>query len=149
VAVTGHYRAGETLPEVLREAQEEIGLSVGPDDVTHLGTRKRSHHALGLVDNEIQDVYLTVQARALASLVPGADELDGILGVPLSELTQLVNGHTTRVVTRELRASGQLVSSGLRARDLVPADDGYYARALASVRAAIEDAPLRVWSLGS
>src|SRR5579871_6856022 len=36
-SVTGHYAAGETLAEVLREAQEEIGLCVGREALVPLG----------------------------------------------------------------------------------------------------------------
>ena len=39
VAVGGHLRAGETLDESLREAEEELGLPVTPADAVRLGRR--------------------------------------------------------------------------------------------------------------
>jgi isopentenyldiphosphate isomerase len=61
VSVAGHVRPFETLVEVLREAEEEIGLALRPGDVDFLETiRSERHYPSGVVDREHQDVYVTV-----------------------------------------------------------------------------------------
>src|SRR5207237_2201274 len=61
VAVGGHVRAGDTLEQTVREAEEEIGLAVTLAALVPLGRRFRrsspSDRKRGVVDNELQEVY--------------------------------------------------------------------------------------------
>lgn len=139
VAVTGHYRAGEGLEEVLREAEEEIGLTIGPADVTRMGLRRKRHRTETLEDNELQDIYVSVQSRALSSLTPGAEEVDGLLCVELDALEQLVEGSVTEIGAEELRTDGQIVSTALGLGELIDADDGYYEQTLEDIRGLLSE----------
>lgn len=63
ISVAGHVSAGETAIEaVLREAQEELGLTLTPDALQHLGTLR--YHAVindgTYIENEFHEVYLVV-----------------------------------------------------------------------------------------
>lgn len=122
VAVAGHYRAGETEKDVLREAEEEIGLVVSLAEATRLGTRFRADSLRpGISDNEIQDIYATLTDKTLEQLTPSAEELEGLYAVPLTDLLHLFHGETSVVMARSLTGV-----SSLRTSDFVPAPDGYW-----------------------
>ncbi|HLI50852.1 MAG TPA: NUDIX domain-containing protein, partial [Thermomicrobiaceae bacterium] len=53
VAVGGHYRAGESLEQVFREIEEELGITVSLDDLIPLGRRRSVGREGGVIDREI------------------------------------------------------------------------------------------------
>jgi isopentenyldiphosphate isomerase len=146
VAVTGHFRAGETLGAALREADEEIGLTLAPRDVVELGVRRRADDRGDVHDHEIQTVLATRTARSLGSLRPQPDEVDALLAIELAEARRLFleNGRArARVLTARGESSGAITID-----ELVPAPDGYYPRALHSLEAWLGGCPDEPWLLG-
>lgn len=135
VAVAGHYRAGEGLEQALREADEEIGLPLGPGDVVRLGLRRRADTSKpGIRDNEIQDIFMAWSPRPLEELTPSADEVEALIALPLDDAARLFSGV-------QERASGLATAPGRRApeaaevsiHEIIPADDGYYEEAMQSI----------------
>jgi isopentenyldiphosphate isomerase len=57
VTVGGHFRAGESLEDVLREVEEEIGLFVRLEQLHHLGARQVERRYPQATDREVQEVY--------------------------------------------------------------------------------------------
>ncbi|MCC6524562.1 MAG: NUDIX domain-containing protein [Polyangiaceae bacterium] len=151
VAVTGHVRAGETLAESLREADEEIGLRLGPGDVVHLGLRRREdRHAPGLADHELQSIYAAVVTLELARLRPGEGEVTELLALPFEAAGALYRGELEAVDGERLRVgpSGpELAPARLARRELVHAGDPYYARAHASLAELLRGTPPEPWVL--
>ncbi len=86
VSVAGHVRPGETLLDMLREAEEEIGLTLRPGDVAFLETiRSERHYPRGVVDREFQDVYVTVvEGRALRDYALDCREVSVLYEAPLA-----------------------------------------------------------------
>lgn len=122
VAVAGHYQSGESEKDVLREAEEEIGLLVTPEQTIRLGTRFRADSSEpGIVDNEIQDIYATFSDKALPQLTPSEEELEGLYAVDLAELVSLFRGEQGRV-----SAKTRTGTATLQVSDFVPAPDGYW-----------------------
>ena len=77
VAVGGHLRAGETLAEAVREAEEEIGLAVALDDLVRLGRRfARSDSGR---DNEVQEVFAVRSDRRLGEYRLHEDEVESVV----------------------------------------------------------------------
>ena len=91
VSVGGHLRAGEIWLDALREAEEEIGLEVGPADVEFLGTeRSDRRYPDGSIDRELQDVYVTlVPGRALHDYHLRCDEVLVLYEAPLARAIEL------------------------------------------------------------
>jgi isopentenyldiphosphate isomerase len=91
VSVAGHLRAGETLLDVLREAEEEIGLAVRPADVEFLETvRSERRYPSGAIDREFQDVYATVASgRRLEDYVLRCAEVSVLYEAPLAAVVRL------------------------------------------------------------
>lgn len=91
VSVAGHVRPGETLLDILREAEEEIGLVVRPGDLTFLQTmRSERRYPSGEVDREFQDVYVTlVTDRALHEYFMDCREVAVLYEAPLARVLAL------------------------------------------------------------
>ena len=96
VSVAGHVRAGETLLDVLREADEEIGLELRPGAVTFLETlRSERSYPGGVVDREFQDVYaVVVPGRDLTEYAVRCDEVTVLYEAPLARVIDLYRDGT-------------------------------------------------------
>lgn len=130
VAVGGHLRAGESLSEAVREAEEEIGLSVGIGDVTRLG-RRFAYGVAGL-DNEVQEVFALRSDLPLDAYRLHPDEVDAVVSVPLDAILALFEGRRAAVLGVEFRRGG-IASSVVRitvSEFAAARSDGYPARAL-------------------
>ena len=130
VAVGGHFRAGETLTDALREAEEEIGLSVGTEDVTRLG-RRFAHSPSGR-DNEVQEVFALRSDLPLDAYRLHPDEVDAVATVSLADVLALFEGRRTAVSGVELCRDGTVPSvAHLTVAGFVAGTgDGYPVRAL-------------------
>jgi isopentenyldiphosphate isomerase len=91
VSVGGHLRAGEIWLDALREAEEEIGLEVGPADVEFLGTeRSERRYPDGSIDREFQEVYAAmVEGRGLQDYYLRCDEVLVLYEAPLARVIEL------------------------------------------------------------
>jgi isopentenyldiphosphate isomerase len=91
VSVGGHLRAGEIWLDALCEAEEEIGLTLGPGDVEPLGTvRSERGYPDGSLDREFQDVYaMLAEGRELQDYELRCDEVAVLYEAPLERLIEL------------------------------------------------------------
>ena len=146
VAVAGHLRAGETVFDALREADEEIGLLVRPNELIRLGLRRHIETIPpSYIDRERQEVFCVLTARPLESLRPFADEVSGLLAVPLGDAFALARGAAAHAPAEELHAGETTArATVLHRHELLPDPDRYFALAIASIVGA-EQVP---WSLG-
>jgi len=135
VAVGGHYRSGETLTEVVREAEEELGLPLGLDDLVPVGARRAVGRGPGWVDREIQDVFVAVVPDGLARLRPAPDEISSLAVVRVEDLSRLFpDGGQPEPEIPALcapvlpdRGLGPVEPATVRAADFVPVTDRYWA----------------------
>lgn len=139
VAVGGHFRAGETIHDVIRETDEELGLDVRLDDLVPVGTRRAEHAGAGVVDREIEDVYVCVVPAGLAALRPAPDEITAVVAVAVDDLCRLFDREPAvparRALVRPDRSLGPAEPVMLTAGDFVPVRDHYWVRgALAAAR---------------
>lgn len=130
VAIGGHFRAGETLSETVREAEEEIGLSLGIEDVTRLG-RRFVHGGAG-TDNEVQEVYALRSDLPLDAYRLHADEVDAVVSVSFDAALALFEGRDSAALCVELQRGSTASSVGrITVTDFAAGErDGYPARAL-------------------
>ncbi|MEZ4632063.1 MAG: NUDIX domain-containing protein [Deinococcales bacterium] len=89
VSIGGHYQAGESFQEVLREAEEELGLSLSPKDLYYLTTHKSERHYEKAIDREFQEVYLSLCDQDLTKYRLNAQEIDVLYEIPLDKLITL------------------------------------------------------------
>lgn len=85
-ASAGHVPAGEEpLAALLREAREEIGLDLVPEQVEYIGRWRESMDYGGFQDREIVEVYLYLDPEPAFSLGPEVEEM---IRLPLTEVVK-------------------------------------------------------------
>ncbi len=149
-AVTGHLRAGEAILDGLREAREEIGVAIGPDDVVRLGLRRcADERVAGLRDRELQEIFATATPLPLAAFTPDPDEVTALVAIDFAAVTALLRGELDVVEGFEMRGSGDGAAIvTVRADDFVRPADGYYAVVLRSLGAWLEGRAEAPWTIG-
>jgi isopentenyldiphosphate isomerase len=128
--VGGHYRHGETLAETLREVEEEIGVPVVEEDLRRLGIRiGASEEEPGVLDREIQDLFLLRDDRPLVEYSPNPDELDMLVRVPIEDLLALFSQEVDDIQAECVRPGERETSIITVIRDdFIPTIDNYYYR---------------------
>lgn len=89
VSVGGHFGTGETLPDVLRETEEEIGLSVRSGELHYLGTFPTERRYPDAIDREHQEVYALRRDDDLRSYHLACREVEVLYEVPIERAVGL------------------------------------------------------------
>ena len=118
VAVGGHFSAGETLPDVLRETREELGFDVSPHELIYLGITRAQRRYPGAIDNELQETYLLLRDAPLESYRLAPDEVDVLYELPLAGAVALFE-HGTPLAAAGFDAYGRQNNALLIAADLI------------------------------
>ena len=92
ISAAGHYRAGETAREGVRELIEELGLAVPVEQLTPLGVKIDVGVFQEHVVHEFCDVFLLRDDRAPRGYAPDPDEVDGLVGVGVPDGLALFSG---------------------------------------------------------
>jgi isopentenyldiphosphate isomerase len=145
--VGGHFRAGEGLVETLREVEEEIGIAVGMDELRVLGKRICINEGEpGVVDHELQDVFLLRDDRPLTRYRPSPAELAALVRCPLSALLDLFADRRETIHTIEVTPGSLVAKAGTARRDdFIPQFDRYFYRvAIAAERFLAEERHIAV-----
>ena len=129
VTVGGHYAHGETLRDVVREVEEEIGRAVSLDELVRLGMRATvSELEAGVRDHEIQDIYLWRSDLPLGAYRPQPVEVTALERVAVGELLALFGGQVERIASEVLLADGTQREGWVAESDLIPTSDRYFYR---------------------
>ena len=135
--VGGHFRAGETLDETLREVEEEIGVRVEQAALQPLGVRVCVTESETTRDRELQFVFLWLNDRPLLDFAPNRDELASLIRIRITDLFDLYEGRAEiieGVVRRPDAVALNVEKVGLA--DFIPNIDRYFYRmAIAAERA--------------
>lgn len=140
VTVGGHFGAGETLAEVLREADEELGIRVAVGELSYLGTFRATRHYSGVVDDELQESYLLRRDAPLESYALSSDEVEVLYELPLSGAIALYE-HGTPVAAAGFDAYGRQNNALLIADDLIEQARADVVERLRQIQALLEEGP--------
>lgn len=141
ITVGGHYHAGETIPEGIREVHEELGLPVTYRDLLPIGLRQTAVTlAADFLEREFQHWHLLPLDVELDTIPLADAEVSGLVDLDVEDAIRLADGDTDAVPARyATRASkGITLTEGTLSRtDLVPnylALDQLYLRVFVAAR---------------
>jgi isopentenyldiphosphate isomerase len=137
--VGGHYRAGEMLAETLREVEEELGVPATMRDLRPLGVRIWANETeRGIVDREIQEVFLWRNDRPLAVFTPNPAELASLARFPLDDLLPLLSGEAAELHGESYTpGASRAEPCTVRPEDFIPTIDRYFLRVAIAARSAL------------
>lgn len=135
--VGGHLGAGETVEDAFREVREEIGVQIDPGRFEWIFQRKRSSDGLipGILDREIQDIFIVRDHRPLTAYEPNSAELEGIVQVSLAAAGPLFRGETNSAMGQVLGATTGVIRAHELTTDqlLVRGADTYFIDVLTEI----------------
>jgi isopentenyldiphosphate isomerase len=137
--VGGHYGHGETIEDVWREVYEEIGVEAVADEMRFAGVRVRSgENESGIIDREIQDIYLWRRDDPLESYAPNPAELAGLVEIPVENVLGIYSGSPESFAAAVIDAeTGKVSAVELEASEVYPSIDRYPYRVAVAVLAAL------------
>ena len=89
VSVGGHFRSSETLIDVVREVEEELGVVVTPGELEYLDTYKAERSYPDATDREFQETYVMFDDRPLEHYSPDYREVYVLYEVPIDRAIDL------------------------------------------------------------
>ena len=101
IAVAGHLSAGQTpLEALLREAREELGLTLDAAALTHLGAWPKEYLEPAFADREWQHAFAGVWDGSLERLVLQPDEVVGVRRMDIRAYHERLEAHDPDYVNR-------------------------------------------------
>lgn len=124
ITVGGHYHAGETIPDGVREVHEELGLPVAYTDLHPIGLRQTAVTlAPDYLEREFQHWHLLPLDLDLDAIPLADAEVSGLVEVNLDDALALADGDVDTIPARYAARTdtGLLYSeAALTSTDLVP-----------------------------
>lgn len=135
VSVGGHLSAGESLENVVRETEEELGLHVEFGDLIPVGLRvTASRPSSETIDREFNHLYFLTHEQPLDSYAPN-DEISGLVVFKIDDGLALCAGEVETIEGMYARYHPfETERITLRMTDFVPTQDHYLYRALVTAK---------------
>lgn len=124
VSAAGHYAAGETMADGVREVQEELGLSVDFSMLLPIGKRLSVNRYDRLIDRELADVFLHETSVTPAEIQFDPVEVAGVVPLPIGDGIRLLSGEISGLTVSVYEA--ERTSRTIKLTDFVPTHDQYY-----------------------
>lgn len=105
VSAGGHYDAGESVCDGIREVREELGKAYCFSDLRNLGRRVYLRNDGGRKLRYVVDVFIIVDNSPLDTFILQAAELEGLYRCPISELMKAHTNPTYSFVAEGMRCT--------------------------------------------
>jgi isopentenyldiphosphate isomerase len=128
ITVAGHYEAGETIQDGIREIREELGIEVDFAKLIPVGIRLSVAKQNGLVDYEYNEVFFLIDDRPLESYELQEDEVSGLVCFDIDEGLALLFGECDSIVVQAVGLGSDEVE--IRREDFILKPDHYNERVL-------------------
>jgi isopentenyldiphosphate isomerase len=139
----GHYQAGETIRDGIREVHEELGIDVDFDDMIPLGIRVSMARYNGLIDHEFADVFMLIHNQDISTYAYQVEEVDGLVALPIDEALLMFDGQQDTLLAQAAGFQNGLVE--LHRSDFIPTiDDCTYKILILAKRALNGEKHLRI-----
>jgi len=126
VSAAGHYQAGETVKDGLREVREEIGKNYSFEDLTYLG--KKVFVGFDQEKRKLQtvcDVFFLVDNSPLKSYQLQEAEVQGLVIVPVSDLLKVFKDPHYTFTADSIALSGESSRRVIKREDFIENWDNY------------------------
>lgn len=126
VSVAGHYQAGETVKNGLREVREEIGKHYRFNQLTYLGKKvfigfDHQGHKLQTVN----DVFFILDNDPMKSFILQKKEVTSLLIIPLTDLKAVFTKTRYQFVALGIRENYQTLANTITKADFIKNWDPY------------------------
>lgn len=128
ISAAGHYQAGETIQDGVREVQEELGIQVTFDELIPVGQHMGVTLAEGLIDRQFCDVFLLVHNQDIHSYAYQKDEIAGLVKFSIDDGLNLFSGAAATIVAEAVGFDKDRLT--ISETDFVPRNDDYVIRVL-------------------
>lgn len=92
ITAAGHYQAGETIEEGIREIEEELGIQVRFDALIPLGIRIGVGRYKNIIDHQFEHVFLLIHDQDIADYQYQKSEVAGLVALPVDAALELFAG---------------------------------------------------------
>jgi isopentenyldiphosphate isomerase len=100
ITAAGHYQAGESIRDGVREVREELGIDVDFDQLIPLGVHISVSRYNGLIDRQFADVFLYICNQDIADYDYQVEEVAGLIALPVDEGLAMFAGERETVTAR-------------------------------------------------
>jgi 8-oxo-dGTP pyrophosphatase MutT (NUDIX family) len=142
ISAAGHYCAGETMRDGVREVEEELGIRVGFEELIPLGLRMSCMKGENVLDRHFSDAFLYVSDRDLMDYHLQLAEVTGLLALPIEEGIALVKGERDSLVVEGIwyDAAGVIQREHrlISAEMFIPTRDRYFLKVLLLARRCLQ-----------
>ncbi|GHU00369.1 putative Nudix hydrolase [Alphaproteobacteria bacterium] len=122
ISVGGHYKAGESVADGVREVKEELGLDVKFSALIPLGIRQTSADiAEDYHNNEFQHLFIIPTDKDLPDFAFDGAEVNGLVSIPVAEGLDLIRGTVKELSVQGVFAVGGMKPLVISVDDFVPA----------------------------
>lgn len=131
ISAAGHYRAGETPKDGLRELVEELGLEVPFDRLIPLGIKIDVGTVGAHIVREFCDVFLLKEDREPAQYVIGPQEVEGLVQISIPQGLALFGGRAPTAPADGVEYDSRTqtwtpITLEVTRGDVIPRVDQYY-----------------------
>ncbi len=126
LSATGHLLSGETPLDGARELREELGITVQPDALTHIGTRLLADDSGEGKNRERIHLFFLSDDRPLTDFAPDPTEVQSLVEIKIDDLLQVLNDpeHVAEAIEWSPEQSTNAVT--IEHQQLVSPVDGYW-----------------------
>ncbi|MEL7433144.1 MAG: NUDIX domain-containing protein [Chloroflexota bacterium] len=128
ISSAGHYEAGETVADGVREIQEELGLVVAFDDLIPVGQRVNVAHYDNILDRQVSDVFLYICNQPLRDYAYQKSEIAVLIALNVETGLQLLTGEIDTLTVPAIGFDTPTIT--IARDDFIPTQDNYFAKAL-------------------
>jgi isopentenyldiphosphate isomerase len=132
VSAAGHYHAGESIRDGVREVEEELGIPVSFEQLIPVGLKIHTARYSSKIDREFSDVFFYVTDCTLSRFDYQRDEVAGLVAFAIDEGIALMAGERDSLQAEAAGLGADVVT--LRAGDFVPRPDQYVLKVLLTAK---------------
>jgi isopentenyldiphosphate isomerase len=128
VSAAGHYAAGETMRDGVRELQEELGLNAAFEDLIPLGKRVSVAQYGTLIDYQVADVFFYVCDKPLNEYEYQHEEIAGLVNLNIFAGIELLTHKSDDIACTAVGFSTATIR--ITKDDFIPTLDHYFLKIL-------------------